>query len=80
MKLPYYVIICNEKQRNMAVELAPENRQMSLTVNDLKAHVQCKIDELPRLALRFHLDEKAIGDLRAHLQREVDYYGTLPPE
>lgn len=57
-----------------------ENRKLSSAVEDLMAHVNWKIGELPRLAREFNLSSEAEDDLRQHLQSELDYLSDLPPE
>jgi len=55
-----------------------EGRELNQTVRDLKAHVQWKLDALPRLAKERNLSNKTIASLQSELQAELDYLSTVP--
>lgn len=73
-------LILSKISHTMRREQAPQHRDLSQPIKDLRAHVQFKIDALPELAQRFNLSQEATNGLRSHLQSELDYLGTLPQE
>ncbi len=58
--------------------MSAEHREMSMTVEQLRAHVRSKIESLSKLAQRFNLDEEDIEDLKENLEIELSKLDEYP--
>lgn len=58
--------------------MSKEHRELDDAVEILIAHVEWKMEELPRLADEFGLSEDAVAGLKENLQREIDFLNSLP--
>lgn len=58
-------------------ENAPQHRSIDQSIEELRLHIQYKLDVLPEQAAFFHLSEKTIEGLKKNLLAELDQLTNL---